>query len=89
VIAFNAGNAARTCAATRVPMHLVEPLGFELDSGKCAYCALLYCTLVLQGSDACMNPFLYQVLMQISLGRLYYSAFHFPCPMCYLRQLQK
>ena len=27
----NAGNAARTCAATGTPLHLVEPLGFSLD----------------------------------------------------------
>jgi tRNA(Leu) C34 or U34 (ribose-2'-O)-methylase TrmL len=30
----NAGNAARTCAATGVPLHLVQPLGFSLDSAK-------------------------------------------------------
>jgi hypothetical protein len=30
----NAGNVARTCAATRVALHLVEPLGFELDDKK-------------------------------------------------------
>lgn len=27
----NTGNIARTCAATHVPLHLVEPLGFRLD----------------------------------------------------------
>ncbi len=27
----NTGNVARTCAATRTPLHLVEPLGFELS----------------------------------------------------------
>lgn len=26
----NTGNVARTCAATRTPLHLVEPLGFRL-----------------------------------------------------------
>jgi tRNA (cytidine/uridine-2'-O-)-methyltransferase len=30
----NAGNVARTCAATRVALHLVEPLGFDLDDKK-------------------------------------------------------
>lgn len=27
----NTGNIARTCAATHVPLHLIEPLGFKLD----------------------------------------------------------
>jgi tRNA (cytidine/uridine-2'-O-)-methyltransferase len=27
----NAGNVARLCAATRTTLHLIEPLGFELD----------------------------------------------------------
>ncbi|MBN2140172.1 MAG: tRNA (cytidine(34)-2'-O)-methyltransferase [Desulfovibrionaceae bacterium] len=27
----NTGNIARLCAATRTPLHLVEPLGFSLD----------------------------------------------------------
>lgn len=27
----NTGNVARTCAATMTPLHLVEPLGFELS----------------------------------------------------------
>ncbi len=27
----NTGNIARTCAATRTPLHLIEPLGFELS----------------------------------------------------------
>ncbi len=28
----NTGNVARLCAAARLPLHLVEPLGFRLDS---------------------------------------------------------
>lgn len=27
----NTGNIARTCAATRIPLHLIEPLGFQLS----------------------------------------------------------
>jgi len=27
----NAGNVARTCAATHTPLHLIEPLGFQLS----------------------------------------------------------
>lgn len=30
----NAGNVARTCAATAVALHLVGPIGFDLDDKK-------------------------------------------------------
>ena len=30
----NAGNVSRTCAATSVALHLVGPLGFDIDSKK-------------------------------------------------------
>ena len=30
----NTGNVARTCAATGVELHLVEPLGFEIKIGR-------------------------------------------------------
>ncbi len=30
----NTGNVARTCAATGARLHLVEPLGFSIDSAK-------------------------------------------------------
>jgi tRNA (cytidine/uridine-2'-O-)-methyltransferase len=30
----NTGNIARSCAATNVALHLVAPLGFELDDKK-------------------------------------------------------
>lgn len=33
-IAPNAGNAARTCAAFGVPLHLVGPLGFSLEDAE-------------------------------------------------------
>jgi hypothetical protein len=38
----NTGNAARTCAATAVALHLVGPLGFELDSAKLKRAGLDY-----------------------------------------------
>lgn len=38
----NSGNIARTCAATNVPLHLVGPLGFELDSKKLKRAGLDY-----------------------------------------------
>src|SRR4051812_18636778 len=30
----NTGNVARLCAATRSPLHLIEPLGFRLDDAQ-------------------------------------------------------
>jgi len=30
----NTGNIARLCAATKVPLHLIEPFGFELDDAQ-------------------------------------------------------
>ncbi|KAL4447436.1 hypothetical protein ABPG75_004655 [Micractinium tetrahymenae] len=38
----NAGNVARTCAAVNVGLHLVAPLGFELDSAKLKRAGLDY-----------------------------------------------
>ena len=32
----NTGCTARSCAAACVPLHLVEPLGFDTDSKKCS-----------------------------------------------------
>src|SRR5215475_929331 len=30
----NTGNVARLCAATRTPLHLIEPFGFKLDDAQ-------------------------------------------------------
>ncbi|GIL57107.1 hypothetical protein Vafri_12385 [Volvox africanus] len=38
----NTGNVARTCAATAAPLHLVGPLGFELDNRKLKRAGLDY-----------------------------------------------
>jgi hypothetical protein len=38
----NTGNAARTCAATGVPLHLVSPLGFELSDKQLKRAGLDY-----------------------------------------------
>ncbi|CAL6277933.1 unnamed protein product [Bathycoccus prasinos] len=38
----NTGTIARTCAATQVPLHLVGPLGFELDDAKLKRAGLDY-----------------------------------------------
>ena len=38
----NTGNIARLCAATRIPLHLVEPLGFEITNSQLKRAGLDY-----------------------------------------------
>lgn len=38
----NTGNVARLCAATRIPLHLVEPLGFEISDRQLKRAGLDY-----------------------------------------------
>ena len=38
----NTGNIARTCAVTGASLHLIEPLGFEIDSAKLKRAGLDY-----------------------------------------------
>jgi tRNA (cytidine/uridine-2'-O-)-methyltransferase len=38
----NTGNVARTCAATRTPLHLIEPLGFQLADRRLKRAGLDY-----------------------------------------------
>ena len=38
----NTGNIARTCAATETPLHLVEPLGFEINDRQLKRAGLDY-----------------------------------------------
>jgi len=45
-IAGNTGNIARLCAATRSPLHLIEPLGFRLDDRELARAGMDYWRLV-------------------------------------------
>jgi len=42
----NTGNIARTCAATGARLHLVRPLGFEIDSAKLKRAGLDYWDLL-------------------------------------------
>jgi tRNA (cytidine/uridine-2'-O-)-methyltransferase len=42
----NTGNIARTCAATGARLHLVKPLGFEIDSAKLKRAGLDYWDLL-------------------------------------------
>ena len=45
-IAGNTGNVARTCAATGARLHLVRPLGFEIDDKKLKRAGLDYWDLL-------------------------------------------
>lgn len=38
----NTGSVARLCAATRIPLHLVEPLGFEISDSRVKRAGLDY-----------------------------------------------
>ena len=38
----NTGNIARTCAATKARLHLVKPMGFEIDDKKLKRAGLDY-----------------------------------------------
>lgn len=38
----NTGNIMRTCVATNTKLHLIKPLGFELDSSKIKRCGVNY-----------------------------------------------
>ena len=55
----NTGNVARTCAATDTELHLVEPLGFQIDDRQLKRAGLDYwplVSLVRHGSwDAFLN----------------------------------
>ena len=42
----NAGNVARTCAATGAKLHLVGPMGFKIDDKKLKRAGLDYCHLL-------------------------------------------
>ena len=42
----NTGNVARTCAATGTELHLVEPLGFEINDRQLRRAGLDYLSLI-------------------------------------------
>lgn len=54
----NAGNVARTCAATSIALHLVGPLGFELDNTKLKRAGLDYWDQVAMDVHPSWNDFL-------------------------------
>ena len=48
----NCGNIARTCAATRSRLHLIEPLGFDISEK-----AVRRAGLLAHGGSACLPRF--------------------------------
>ena len=44
----NTGNIMRTCAATNTKLHLIKPLGFELDTAHLKRCAVNYIDKILK-----------------------------------------
>ncbi len=81
----NTGNIARTCAATGARLHLVEPLGFALDSAKLRRAGLDYWDYL----DITRYPSLSEFLRRTegkelffftTKGRQVYSAQQYPDP---------
>jgi tRNA (cytidine/uridine-2'-O-)-methyltransferase len=60
----NTGNIARTCAATNTPLHLVEPLGFEISDRQLKRAGLDYWEYV----NLQVHPNL-EALKQVATGR--------------------
>ncbi len=66
----NTGNIARTCAATGCVLHLVEPLGFELDDKKMKRAGLDYWHLL----DVRLHRNLEAFFSANPGGRFFYST---------------
>lgn len=64
----NTGNIARTCAATGAKLHLVGPMGFQIDDKKLKRAGLDYWHLL----DICYYSSLADFLQQHSDGEMYF-----------------
>ncbi|MDD3310624.1 tRNA (cytidine(34)-2'-O)-methyltransferase [Pseudodesulfovibrio sp.] len=62
----NTGNIARLCAATRTPLHLIEPLGFSIDDKHLKRAGLDYWPHV----DVTVHPNLDDFLSRVAPSRL-------------------
>ena len=62
----NTGNIARLCAATRTPLHLIEPLGFTIDNKHLKRAGLDYWPHV----DVTVHPDFNDFLDRVRPGRL-------------------
>lgn len=68
----NTGNIARTCAATHVPLHLVEPLGFQLSDRHLKRAGLDYWPFV----DLKVHPSLEALRQELPNSRWIYFSSH-------------
>lgn len=68
----NTGNIARTCAATHIPLHLIEPLGFQLSDRYLKRAGLDYWPHV----NLKVHPSLDALRQEISQGRWVYFSSH-------------
>ncbi|GAB4218051.1 MAG: tRNA (cytidine(34)-2'-O)-methyltransferase [Synechococcales cyanobacterium] len=66
-IPANTGNIARTCAATGTPLHLVEPLGFQLTDRYLKRAGLDYW----QAVELHRHPSWEDFLTQVTQGRIW------------------
>lgn len=80
----NTGNVARTCAATCTPLHLIEPLGFEIDDRHVRRAGLDYWPWVQLHRHGDLDAFLEQrrrqggrLLALSSQGNIPYTRFRF------------
>jgi tRNA (cytidine/uridine-2'-O-)-methyltransferase len=80
----NTGNVARTCAATCTPLHLVEPLGFEISDRQLRRAGLDYWPLVdlhrhadLDAFDACVRRLGGRRVALSSHGEIPYCDYRF------------
>ena len=67
----NTGNVARLCAATGTALHLIEPLGFDLDDARLERAGLHY----MEDVDLWVHPYWRLFRSAITRDRcLYFSA---------------
>ncbi len=86
----NTGSVARTCAAGSLGLHLVEPLGFELDDRHLKRAGLDYWPLLRsfkvhrdwEQFEACRAPG--AVLLTTASARVFYSELDYPAGTVYL-----
>ena len=69
----NTGNVARLCAATRTPLHLVEPLGFEITDKRLKRAGLDYWPYLELQRHASLSSFL-DFLMKLPTDGLFFLS---------------
>ncbi len=79
----NTGNVARTCAATGARLHLVEPMGFQVDSARLRRAGLDYWQYLDITHYSCLEDFLSrnagaEMYFFSTKGRQVYSQVSYP-----------